>query len=192
MRTVSAHFSLPYYTQSVVYLYTLCVYGYGAAFRRPVFCPAFLKSRERLSGFAAGKAAKRRTDSRFAKPRISLQGRRFYSFCFCKKNQKAAARTCKKLPVASFCASETAETGRIANGCEQGDHVSRSRQVLRPWFKALQRNAFYRNCSGSCLKQFLGFEPVQKGCCTSDARPMFFRKWDIALQAHRGECIRKG
>ena len=42
-----------------------------------------------------------------------------------KKNQKAAARTCKKLPVASFCASETAETGRIANGCEQGDHVSR-------------------------------------------------------------------
>ena len=55
---------------------------------------------------------------------------RVYSFCFCKKNQKAAARTCKKLPVASFCASETAETGRIANGCEQGDHVSRSR--LRP------------------------------------------------------------
>ena len=52
------------------------------------------------------------------------------SFCFCKKNQKAVARTCKKLPVASFCASETAETGRIANGCEQGDHVSRSR--LRP------------------------------------------------------------
>ncbi len=29
------------------------------------------------------------------------------------------------MPVASFCASETAETGRIANGCEQGDHVSR-------------------------------------------------------------------
>ena len=32
--------------------------------------------------------------------------------------------------MASFCASETAETGRIANGREQGDHVSRSR--LRP------------------------------------------------------------
>ena len=27
------------------------------------------------------------------------------------------------MPVASFCASETAETGRIANGREQGDHV---------------------------------------------------------------------
>ncbi len=47
-----------------------------------------------------------------------------------KSNQKARARTCKKLPVASFCASETAETGRIANGREQGDHVSRSQ--LRP------------------------------------------------------------
>ena len=41
------------------------------------------------------------------------------------KTSKLPARTHKKLPVASFCASETAETGRIANGCEQGDHVSR-------------------------------------------------------------------
>ena len=70
--------------------------------------------------------AMRCADSRFAKPRISPFGG---SFCFCKKNQKAAARTCKKLPVASFCASETAETGRIANGCEQGDHVSRRKGV---------------------------------------------------------------
>ena len=46
------------------------------------------------------------------------------------KVTKKHARTCKKLPVASFCASETAETGRIANGREQGDHVSRRR--LRP------------------------------------------------------------
>ena len=47
------------------------------------------------------------------------------------------ARTCKKLPVASFCASETAETGRIANGREQGDHVSRrqeSYKVFLPYF----------------------------------------------------------
>ena len=70
-------------------------------------------------------------DSRFAKPRVSLRGRWDVTFCGVQKvTQKARARTCKKLPVASFCASETAETGRIANGCEQGDHVSRSR--LRP------------------------------------------------------------
>ena len=53
-----------------------------------------------------------------------------YFLCLTKSREKVAARTCKKLPVASFCASETAETGRIANGREQGDHVSRSR--LRP------------------------------------------------------------
>ena len=32
--------------------------------------------------------------------------------------------------MASFCASETAETGRIANGCEQGDHVSRRKGAI--------------------------------------------------------------
>ena len=52
------------------------------------------------------------------------------------------ARTCKKLPVASFCASETAETGRIANGREQGDHVSRRQEsfkVFCPTFCTLQK-----------------------------------------------------
>ncbi len=61
----------------------------------------------------------------------SCAGERLVTFCGVQKvTQKARARTHKKLPVASFCASETAETGRIANGREQGDHVSRSR--LRP------------------------------------------------------------
>ena len=47
---------------------------------------------------------------------------------------KLSARTCKKLPVASFCASETAETGRIANGREQGDHVSRRQESYKVFF----------------------------------------------------------
>ena len=46
------------------------------------------------------------------------------------KTSNLPARTCKKLLVASFCASETAETGRIANGCEQGDHVSRRKGAI--------------------------------------------------------------
>ena len=58
------------------------------------------------------------------------EGERIVTFCGVQKVPQKHARTCKKLPVASFCASETAETGRIANGREQGDHVSRSR--LRP------------------------------------------------------------
>ena len=94
-------------------------------------------------------------DSRFGKPRIflkkvlivavrsygysvlnrgwqnleaSCEGERVVTFCIVQKVTKKHARTCKKLPVASFCASETAETGRIANGREQGDHVSRRRR----------------------------------------------------------------
>ena len=58
------------------------------------------------------------------------EGERIVTFCIVQKVTKKHARTCKKLPVASFCASETAETGRIANGREQSDHVSRRR--LRP------------------------------------------------------------
>ena len=94
-------------------------------------------------------------DSRFAEPRIFLkkvlivavrscgcgvlnrglqnleapcEGVRTVTFCIVQKVTKKHARTHKKLPVASFCASETAETGRIANGREQGDHVSRRRR----------------------------------------------------------------
>ena len=67
-------------------------------------------------------------DSRLAEPRYSLQRERIVTFCIVQKVTKKHARTCKKLPVASFCASETAETGRIANGCEQDDHVSRRRR----------------------------------------------------------------
>ena len=56
------------------------------------------------------------------------------AFGGCRLPPRAAqkhARTCKKLPVASFCASETAETGRIANGREQGDHVSRRQESYK-------------------------------------------------------------
>ena len=69
-----------------------------------------------------------------------------------------AARTCKKLPVASFCASETAETGRIANGREQGDHVSRRSRVATLWTPGtIQSSAgsdFAKSSSGFCRNRF--------------------------------------
>ena len=80
--------------------------------------------------WACAKPPLQRAESRFAEPRFSLRRERIVTFCGVQKVTKKHARTCKKLPVASFCASETAETGRIANGREQGDHVSRRR--LRP------------------------------------------------------------
>ena len=99
------------------------------------------------------------------------------------KRTKKHARTCKKLPVASFCASETAETGRIANGCEQGDHVSRRRRSpathdSKLCRKRLRRN-FRRHVSKpvfSAKRQRKGFESVRKGYRSADARLMFFEK----------------
>ena len=67
-------------------------------------------------------------------------------FC-CPGRDKLSARTCKKLPVASFCASETAETGRIANGREQGDHVSRRRGGEKARGAAKDLIGFVRSCS---------------------------------------------
>ena len=71
------------------------------------------------------------------------------------KRIKKHARTHKKLPVASFCASETAETGRIANGREQGDHVSRRLRFANLWgtfgsFRTSEKN-----------KSVLPFAPIQ-------------------------------
>ena len=74
------------------------------------------------------------------------------------KRTKKHARTCKKLPVASFCASETAETGRIANGREQGDHVSRRQRFANLWTPGtIQSSAgsdFAKSSSGFCRNRF--------------------------------------
>ena len=115
------------------------------------------------------------------------KGVRVGTFCGVQKVTKKHARTCKKLPVASFCASETAETGRIANGREQGDHVSRRSRVATLWTpgddsklcrKRLRRN-FRRHVSKPVLsakRRRRGFESVRKGYRTADARPLFFEK----------------
>ena len=111
------------------------------------------------------------------------EGERVVTFCIVQKVTKKHARTCKKLPVASFCASETAETGRIANGCEQGDHVSRRRRSpathdSKLCRKRLRKN-FRRHISKPVLsakRQRKGFESVRKGYRSADARPMFFEK----------------
>ena len=96
----------------------------------------------------------RRAESRFAKPRCSLQRERVVTFCVVQKVTKKHARTCKKLPVASFCASETAETGRIANGCEQGDHVSRSRLRPATSIQSSAGNTFGETSGGTSRNRF--------------------------------------
>ena len=74
------------------------------------------------------------------------------------KRIKKHARTHKKLPVASFCASETADTGRIANGREQGDHVSRRLRFANLWTPGtIQSSAgseFAKFSGGTCRNRF--------------------------------------
>ena len=60
--------------------------------------------------------------------------------------------------MASFCASETAETGRIANGCEQGDHVSRSRLRPATSVQIAGRNSVFTEMTG--VHQVTGYAEV--------------------------------
>ena len=146
--------------------------------------------------------------------------------------------------MASFCASETAEAGRIATGCEQGDHVSRrkgakareacgpDRGKLSACQKVLQRGRFYvlfastkrtkssrraaaLSTPGKRFKTlrniffvtfpalvpkpvygatlfFGGFEPVRKGSCSADARPLFFENGIPHCKLTGASRIRKG
>ena len=123
-----------------------------------------------------------RAASRFEKPRSSLKkvlivavrscgcgalirglknletpckGERVVTFCVVQKVTKKHARTCKKLPVASFCASETAETGRIANGREQGDHVSRRRRSPATSIQIAGRYVIFSEMTG--IHQVTGY-----------------------------------
>ncbi len=86
------------------------------------------------------------------------KGIRIVTFCIVQKVTKKHARTHKKLPVASFCASETAETGRIANGREQGDHVSRRLRFANLWTPGtIQSSAgsdFAKISGGFCRNRF--------------------------------------
>ena len=129
----------------------------------------------------------------------SCEGKRVVTFCIVQKVTKKHARTCKKLPVASFCASETAETGRIANGREQGDHVSRRRRSPATHDSKLCRKRLRRNFRRHVSKPVLptkrrqkGFESVRKGYRSADARPMFFEKELLYYKLTVARGIRKG
>ena len=127
----------------------------------------------------------------------------FGTFCGVQKVPQKHARTCKKLPVASFCAPETAETGRIANGREQGDHVSRRLRVATLWTpgddsklcrKRLRKN-FRRHVSKPVLpakRRRKGFESVRKGDCSADARLIFFENGLLCCKLTAASVVPKG
>ena len=148
-------------------------------------------------------------DSRFAKPRNSLkkvlivaveschcgalfrglqnlgvpcEGERVVTFCIVQKVTKKHARTCKKLPVASFCASETAETGRIANGREQGDHVSRRRRSPATSIQSSAGSNFAKSSGGFCRNRF---------CLQNGSVKALNRCERVTVQLTQDRCFRK-
>ena len=92
------------------------------------------------------------------------------------KRTKKHARTCKKLPVASFCASETAETGRIANGREQGDHVSRRLRFANLWTPGTMQSSagkdFVKLSGGTCRNRFCPQNTGEKALNRCDTRAL--------------------
>ena len=102
---------------------------------------------------------------------------------------KLSARTCKKLPVASFCASETAETGRIANGREQGDHVSRRQESYKDFLPYLlyftkSRKKLLLGRAKSCRWQvFVRRRPPKQGELRTDvSKATMFQGVDSVLR----------
>ena len=106
-------------------------------------------------------------ESRFGKPRKFPKGRRVYSFCVVQKEPKSTPEVCEPL--------------------DSGDDS----KLCRKWF--------CRNCRRHVSKPVLpakrrrkGFESVQKGYRSADARPLFFEKELFYYKLTVASGIRKG
>ena len=113
---------------------------------------------------------------------VSCKGDVFTFFLRRAKRINKHARTCKKLPVASFCASETAETGRIANGREQGDHVSRRRRSPANSIQSSAGSNFAKSSGGFCRNRF---------CLQNGSVKALNRCERVTVQLTQDRCFRK-
>ena len=119
----------------------------------------------RISAAGGRKAAKRCTDSRFAKPRIFI----------------ARAACCPDRGMLSMQWKAPERETRCYFLRRAKSNTKSTRDfVLRPRFKTLQ-NIFFVTFPFFVPKPACGaihffgcFEPVRKGCCSADARLMFF------------------
>ena len=121
----------------------------------------------RISAAGGRKAAKRRTDSRFAKPRIFI----------------ARAACCPDMGLLSmqwkvpererfYVLFASAKRTKKQPGLRPATSVQSSTQAC-----------FYRTCSGSCLKRLLGFEPVRKGYHSTSAKSGFLSLQTVCKRA---------
>ena len=98
--------------------------------------------------FVCAKLPLRRAESRFGKPRCSLQRERVVTFCVVQKVTKKHAGLRPATSIQSSVEEDFSEVFR--------QHES------NPFFRTKRRRK--------------GFESVRKGYCSADARPMFFEK----------------
>ena len=131
------------YTRSVVHLYTLCVYRYGAASRRPVFYPAFSK---------AGKMFPKRNG--------------FILFASTKR---------------------TGSSRRAAALSTPGDGSKLYRLYFFVTFPFFVPKPVY-----GATRFFGCFEPVRKGYCSADARPLFSENGLLYCKLTRANVFEKG
>ena len=164
--------------------------------RRPDLLSCFFKSRanvpvrERPSGFAAGKAAKRQACCGSNKHiRRKQQGFNWIMriCCLCKLN-----RGLQNLEFSrkgnEFILFASAKRTKKQPGLRPATSVQNSMDyvffVLLPFFVP----------KPACVAtRFFGcFEPVRKGCCTSDARLMFFENRMLYSKLTRRNVFKKG
>ena len=105
-------------------------------------------------------------DLRFAKPRKFPKGNGFILFASTKRTKSSRRAAALSTP---------------------GKRFKTLRNIFFVTFPALVPKPVY----GATLF-FGGFEPVRKGSCSADARPLFFENGLLYSQAHRDECIRRG
>ena len=142
--------------------------------------------RERPSGSAVGKAAERRTESRFVKPRNSIAR----AAC-CPDRGKLPA--CQEVPkrerfyVLFASTKRTKSSRRAAALSTPGDGSKLYRLYFFVTFPALVPKPAY-----GATRFLRCFEPVRKGCCSTDARPIFFENGLLYYKLTGAYVFKKG
>ena len=106
-------------------------------------------------------------DLRFAEPRKFPKGRRVYSFCVVQKEPKSTPEVCEPL-----------DSGDDSKLCRKRFCKAFRRHVSKPVLLTKRRRK--------------GFESVQKGYRSADARPLFFEKELLYCKLTVASDIRKG
>ena len=109
------------------------------------------------------------------------KGGRVYSFCFCKKNQKARA-ACRPIGANFLLVRKFPKGKRIVTFCGVQKVTQKARGVppCDPGSKLYGKiffvtfPAFVSTPVCGATRFFGCFEPVRKGCCSADARPLLF------------------